>query len=66
MVPPLSALPEVEACHALAGPIDLLLNVRCASNGALSALREAIAGLPGVAGVTTHVLLATRFDRRPT
>ncbi|MDO9224073.1 MAG: Lrp/AsnC family transcriptional regulator [Caulobacter sp.] len=63
LVPKLAALPQIEACHALAGPIDLMLTVRCASNGELSALREQVAALPGVASVTTHVRLATRFDR---
>lgn len=65
VIPKIEALPEVEAAHALAGPIDLLLSVRCASNGDLSSLRDRIAAVSGVASVTTHVLLATRFDRTP-
>ena len=65
VIPKIEALPEIEAAHALAGPIDLLLSVRCASNAALSELRDRIAAVGGIASVTTHVLLATRFDRTP-
>jgi DNA-binding Lrp family transcriptional regulator len=63
VIPRLEAMAEIEAAHALAGPIDLLLSVRCGSNGDLSALRDRIAAAPGVASVTTHILLATRFER---
>ncbi|HYE42622.1 MAG TPA: Lrp/AsnC family transcriptional regulator [Caulobacteraceae bacterium] len=63
VIPFIEAMAEVEAAHALAGPIDLLLSVRCASNGELSHLRDRIAAVPGVASVTTHILLATRFER---
>lgn len=63
IIPHLEAMPEIEQAHALAGPVDLLLAVRCTSNDALSRLRDRIAAVPGVASLTTHVLLATRFER---
>jgi DNA-binding Lrp family transcriptional regulator len=59
----LSGLPELTSCHALAGPIDLLLSVAAADNAALSAVRERVVAVSGVATVSTHVVLATRWKR---
>jgi DNA-binding Lrp family transcriptional regulator len=64
VVPALAGLPELVACHSLAGPIDLMLVAQAADNAALSALRERVAAVKGVGTVATHVVLATRW-RRP-
>lgn len=63
IMPHLKAMPEIEQAHSLAGPVDLLLAVRCGSNDALSLLRDRVAAVPGVASVATHVVLATGFER---
>ncbi|MBX3621334.1 MAG: Lrp/AsnC family transcriptional regulator [Rhizobacter sp.] len=58
VVPRILALPGVELCHALAGPLDLLVRVRRESTEAVSQVRDTLAALEGVESVTTHVVLA--------
>ncbi|MCZ0732616.1 Lrp/AsnC family transcriptional regulator [Phreatobacter sp. AB_2022a] len=64
VVPQLSGLPEIVACQSLAGAIDLMLTVDCASTAALDAIRDKVAATSGVATATTHVVLRTHFDGR--
>ncbi|CAD7036150.1 Lrp/AsnC family transcriptional regulator [Pseudorhizobium endolithicum] len=63
IVPTLTALPEVVACYSLAGSIDLMVNVSCESNAALSRIRDVVASVQGVATATTHIVLATEWSR---
>lgn len=63
VVPHLSGIPEITACHSLTGSIDLMVMVACDSNAALSAIRDRIAAVNGVATATTHVVLATEWAR---
>jgi len=53
-----SAMPEVTRCDALSGEIDLLVEVAAWDGGSLNAVRDRMAALPGVAEVTTSLVLA--------
>ena len=64
VVPRLADIPEISACLSLAGPIDLMITVECASNGALDQIRQQVASTPGVATATTHVVLRSHFEGR--
>lgn len=63
VVPVLSGIPEITACHSLTGSIDLMVMVACESNAALNAVRDAVAAVKGVASATTHIVLATEWSR---
>lgn len=63
VVPRLKAIPEIEACLALAGPIDLMLTVAAMTNLALEDVRAQIAEIPGIAAVSTHIVLKRHWDR---
>jgi DNA-binding Lrp family transcriptional regulator len=58
------AMPEVVRCHALAGEVDLVLELRCASSAVLNAARDRISALADVEEVTTQVILTT-YKPRP-
>lgn len=55
-----SAMPEVARCCALAGEIDLLVEIEAEGPAAINAIRDRIAALPGVLEVTTSLVL-TRY-----
>lgn len=63
VVPHLSGIPEITACHSLTGSIDLMLMVACASNADLNRVRDNVATVKGVATATTHIVLATEWSR---
>ncbi|WP_207480409.1 Lrp/AsnC family transcriptional regulator [Arenibaculum pallidiluteum] len=63
IVPLLAPLPEIRLLQSVAGPIDLLALAETDSTAALTALRERVNALAGVAGVETTVVLATHLDR---
>ena len=63
VVPRLAGLPEVVACHSLTGSIDLMVMVACDSNATLNRVRDIVAGVQGVATATTHIVLATEWER---
>ncbi|MBO1908756.1 Lrp/AsnC family transcriptional regulator [Microvirga sp. 3-52] len=63
VVPRLAGIPEIVTCHSLTGSIDLMVNVSCDSNAALNRVRETVASVPGVATATTHIVLATEWER---
>lgn len=63
VLPHLQGVPQITACRSLAGPVDLMFEVECAGVEELSAVRERVAATPGVAGATTHLVLATRWRR---
>ncbi|MBZ6078123.1 Lrp/AsnC family transcriptional regulator [Microvirga puerhi] len=63
VVPHLSGMPEIIACHSLTGSIDLMVMVACDSNAALDRIRDAVGSVQGVATATTHVVLGTPLAR---
>lgn len=64
ILPQLERTPEVVGVHALAGDLDMLVEVSAAGAGDLDRIAAAVRGLPGVAEVVTHVVLATPIARR--
>ena len=60
----LSQMPEIEACHSVAGVESYIVKVRVQSPAALEAL---LARIRGTAGMTTRttVVLSTPFEGRP-
>lgn len=63
-VPPIKRIPEVRSIQALAGAPDLLVQVSAADAADLDRIANAVRSLPGVAEVTTHLVLADHL-RRP-
>ena len=63
VMPQLEALPQVQACHSVAGETDMLVLVRADTPSMLSDLREAIAALKGIDDVTTLPVLRTLLER---
>jgi len=59
----LAALPEIEACHSVAGSENYILKVRVASPGALEELLARIRATASVSTRTT-VVLSTPFEAR--
>jgi len=66
ILPALAGLPEVESCDYVSGPMDAVLGVRAADLAALSAVRERIAAMPGIASVTVAPVLKTHLEAIPT
>ena len=64
VMPALAQLPAVQACHSVAGDIDLMVLVETGTPAALADLRETVAGLKGVDDVTTLPVLRTLLERR--
>ncbi len=64
VVPRLGHVPEIVSCLSLAGPVDLMLMVECASNAALDQIRQQVVSTSGVATATTHVVLRSHFETR--
>ncbi|RJK93168.1 Lrp/AsnC family transcriptional regulator [Vallicoccus soli] len=60
----LAGLPEVEACHSVAGQESYILKVRVASPGALESLLATIRARAGVSTRTT-IVLSTPYEARP-
>jgi len=60
----LSGLPEIEACHSVAGAENYILKVRVATPGELEALLSRIRSQAGVSTRTT-IVLSTPFEARP-
>jgi DNA-binding Lrp family transcriptional regulator len=63
VMPQLEALPQVQACHSVAGETDMLVLVRADTPSMLADLREAIAALKGIDDVTTLPVLRTLLER---
>jgi Lrp/AsnC family transcriptional regulator, leucine-responsive regulatory protein len=59
----LAALPEIEACHSVAGVESYIVKVRVASPSALEGLLAQIRGTAGLSTRTT-VVLSTPFEHR--
>jgi DNA-binding Lrp family transcriptional regulator len=63
VLPALAALPQVRACHSVAGETDLMVRVRADSTATLARLREQVHALKGVETVTTVPVLEVRLER---
>jgi DNA-binding Lrp family transcriptional regulator len=63
VMPQLEALPQVQACHSVAGETDMLVLVRAETPSMLSDVREAIAGFKGIDDVTTLPVMRTLLER---
>ncbi|MET8139478.1 Lrp/AsnC family transcriptional regulator [Sphaerisporangium sp. NPDC005288] len=59
----LSAIPEVEEAHVIAGPASLLLKIRAASTQDLQDVLRRLFEVDGVARTQTIVALETFFER---
>lgn len=59
----LSALPEVEEIHAVAGDACLILKVRTSGPGALEDLLAHLYAVPGVKGTRSYIALRTHLER---
>jgi len=62
-LPFLRAIPEVRAAFGLAGDIDMLAEVEVPTTDDLQRMRTRIESIPGVAMVSTHVVLSAYFER---
>jgi len=51
------AIPEVVRCYALAGDVDLMVEVVCRNPPELNAMRDRIAAIAGVSSVVTRLIL---------
>lgn len=60
----LAELPEIEACHSVAGEESYILKVRVATPGALEDLLARIRSVANVSTRTT-VVLSTPYENRP-
>jgi Lrp/AsnC family leucine-responsive transcriptional regulator len=60
----LATLPELEACHSVAGEENYILKVRVATPGDLEGLLARIRAAAGVATRTT-IVLSTPYEARP-
>jgi Lrp/AsnC family leucine-responsive transcriptional regulator len=60
----LAEVPEIEACHSVAGEENYILKVRVATPGELEHLLARIRTLAGVSTRTT-VVLSTPYEGRP-
>ncbi len=60
----LANLPEIEACHSVAGAENYILKVRVATPGALESLLARIRSAAGVSTRTT-IVLSTPYEARP-
>ena len=57
VVPKLQAIPSIGMIHSVTGPIDLVIRIDADDVAGIEASRSAIAAVPGVASVSTSVVL---------
>lgn len=62
IAPKVRALPAVEAIHSVTGAIDMIVRVAAEHVDGLERARAEVAGLAGVAEVSTHVVLERLLD----
>ena len=60
-----STIPEVEACHRIAGEGDYLLKIRASDTGDLERIVRIVQGTRHVYRTETDVVFSTPFERRP-
>ena len=57
VVPKLKRIPAIAAIHSVSGAVDLIVQVEGDNVAAIESTRSAIAAVPGVAEVSTHIVL---------
>jgi len=62
IAPKVRTLPAVEAIHSVTGAIDMIVRVAAEHVDGLEKARAEVAGLAGVAEVSTHVVLERLMD----
>jgi Lrp/AsnC family transcriptional regulator, leucine-responsive regulatory protein len=62
IVPKVRMIANVEAIHSVTGAVDMVIRVRAEHVDGIEEARAAVAGLKGVAQVSTHIVLE-RFAR---
>ena len=60
-----AAIPEVEACHGVAGSADYLLKIRAADTAHLERVVRTVQATRHVYRTETEIVFSTRFERRP-
>lgn len=65
VVPGFAGLPEVESCDHVAGSMDVVLTVRAKDMPAISALRDRILAMPGIATVAVAVVMKSYLAASP-
>lgn len=63
--PGLEQFHQIEEMHSIAGENDLLLKVRTSDTKALEALIYRIKAVPGIARITSTIVLSTALEGRP-
>jgi len=61
----LAAVPEIRRCDSLIGDIDMILLIGAEDIAGIDRIRLAVEAIDGVARVSTRIVLAQRFDRKP-
>ena len=65
IVAAMSALPEIESCHFLAGAESFLVQVRVPTIAQLEHLIVRLNRIPGVSSTRTTIALSTKWEGRP-
>ena len=60
-----STIPEIEACHRIAGEGDYLLKIRASDTADLERIVRVVQGTRHVYRTETDVVFSTPFERRP-
>ncbi len=60
-----AAIPEIEACHRIAGEGDYLLKMRAADTAQLERIVRRVQGVQHVYRTETDIVFSTAFERRP-
>jgi Lrp/AsnC family leucine-responsive transcriptional regulator len=60
-----AAIPQIEACHRIAGEGDYLLKIRAADVADLERTVRRVQGVPDVYRTETDLVFSTAFERRP-
>lgn len=63
VAPRLHAIADIKRCHSVAGRTDLVLWIEASDAQRLQAVRDEVAAIDGVVGVTTLPVLVQRFER---
>ena len=62
VVPKLQRISSIGLIHSVTGPVDLVIRVDAADVAGIEASRSAVAAIPGVASVSTSVVLDRHLD----
>jgi Lrp/AsnC family leucine-responsive transcriptional regulator len=62
VVPKLFRIPSIGMIHSVTGPVDLVIRVDADHVAGIEACRTAVAAVPGVASVSTSVVLDRHLD----